>query len=118
MPLQIFNTTQQTVIALHAEKADTFSSRMKGLLNRDLLPSDEALIITQCQSIHMFFMKFPIDVIFVDRKDRVVGWVKNIKPNYLSPIYWNASYAIELNVGVIEKSNTAIGDILEIKENP
>lgn len=89
---------------------------MRGLLNRESLCPDEALIITHCQSIHMFFMKFPIDVIFVDSDDWVVGLVLDIKPFCLSPIFWNASYAIELKVGMIEKSRTSVGDKLEIKE--
>ena len=116
MSRQIFNTTKSTVIARNVEKADTFASRMKGLLDRDSLNPDEGLIITQCQSIHMLFMKFPLDAVFVDRGNKVVGLVNDIQPFSLSPIFWNSSYVVELNVGAIEKSKTALGDVLEIKE--
>ena len=111
MPVQILNKTKDSVVATHAGVADTFSSRMRGLLPRESLNPDEALLITHCQSIHMFFMKFPIDVIFVDRDDKVVGLVADIRPFCLSPIFWGASYAIELNVETIAKSKTAVGDV-------
>ena len=90
--------------------ADTAVSRLVGLLNRPSLAAGEGLVITQCRSIHMFFMRFSIDVIFVDRKDRVVGLVKNIAPFRLSPYFWNASYVIELPPGTIAASQTALGD--------
>lgn len=116
MALQILNSTRGSVVATDVEKADSFSARMKGLLNRESLSDGEALIITRCQSIHMLFMKFPIDVIFVNRENNVVGLVPDIKPFCLSLIFWNASYAVELNVGTIEKSGTRVGDRLEIRK--
>ena len=116
MPRAIFNQTRKTVIASRAEMADTISSRMRGLLNRDSLNPGEALIITHCQSIHMLFMKFSIDAIFVDRSDKVVGLAAGIAPFCFSPIFWNASYVIELNVGTIEKSQTALEDRVEIQK--
>ncbi|VAW19923.1 hypothetical protein MNBD_BACTEROID05-1229, partial [hydrothermal vent metagenome] len=87
-------------------------SRMVGLLNRQSLGEGEALIITQCNSIHMFFMRFAIDCIFVDVNDCVVGLVKNIKPWRLSAIYFKAKFVIETPVGVIEKTKSALGDTL------
>src|SRR3989338_6279649 len=63
--MRIINKTKNTVIAEQAAMADTVLSLLKGLLGRDSINPGEALIITQCRSIHMFFMKFGIDVIFV-----------------------------------------------------
>lgn len=90
--------------------------RMLGLLNRSSLTPAEALIITRCQSIHMFFMRFPIDVVFVDQNDCVVGLVQDIKPNRLSPVFFRASYVIEGAVGMIERSKTDIGDFIAISD--
>lgn len=112
--MKIFNLTRQKSIANNAFKADTFVDRAKGLLDREKINFDEALIITHCQSIHMFFMRFAIDVIFVDRKNVVVGLVENIQPFCLSPVFFNADYAIELPVGVIAESQTALGDSISI----
>jgi len=106
----INNLTRKTIISTHVEIAQNSYARMKGLLGRKDFPSGEALVITRCQSIHMFFMKFPIDVIFCDRRNKVVGLCEDIKPFYLSPIFFKASNAIELPTGAIKASQTQLGD--------
>lgn len=106
----IFNVSKNVMIANQAVIADTFLSRMIGLLKYKRLANNEALVITRCNSIHMFFMKFPIDVIFINRSNKVVGLVENIKPNRMSKIFWDASSAIELPIGAIAVSKTEIGD--------
>jgi len=88
---------------------------MIGLLNKKNILSDEALVITRCQSIHMFFMRFPIDAIFVGRDNCVVGLVENIKPFQLSRVFLKASYVVETPVGVIAKTQTGIGDKIAIE---
>ena len=111
----ILNTTKNTVIAQKGTVANTFLSRMVGLLNKKSLLLDEALIITKCQSIHMFFMRFSIDVIFVDKNNYVVGLVERIKPFRLSPIFFRSNYSIEIPEGKIVQTKTSIGDKIEIK---
>jgi len=112
----IINTTKNTVIARRGAIADTFLSRMTGLLNRKTLLPGEALIITRCQSIHMFFMRFAVDAIFVDKHHCVVGLVTGIKPFRLSPIFFRSSYVIEVPEGIIAQTKTSRGDKIEIKE--
>lgn len=71
----------------------------------------QALVIDPCTSIHMFFMRFPIDVLYLDREDRVLRAQKRIKPWRVGPLYTRgARYVIELPVGAIESSGTQIGD--------
>lgn len=115
MSVRILNKSRATVVAGHAEIADTVGSRLIGLLTRKDLPCDHALIITQCRSIHMLFMRFAIDVIFADKEYRVVGLVRNIRPFRLSPYFWRAHYAIELPPGTIDASQTGIGDSLGVE---
>jgi uncharacterized membrane protein (UPF0127 family) len=110
----IVNVTRSTSIASHVEIASNSWQRMKGLLGITNFPQGEALIITHCQSIHMFFMKFPIDVVFCDRQDKVVGLCSNIKPFSLSPIFFKASYAIELPSGSVAASKTQVGDQIKV----
>ena len=88
---------------------------MVGLMNRKSISEQEALIITHCQSIHMVFMRFSMDVLFLDKKNYVVGLVEGIRPFQFSPLFFKASYAIELAEGVIAKSQTALGDEIELK---
>jgi len=113
---RIINQTRKTVLAEQAMLADTVFSRLKGLLGRKDLGAHEALVITHCRSIHMFFMRFAIDVVFIDKTHRVVGTVKNIKPFQMSPYFFRAVAAIELPVGRIQETQTERGDILKISE--
>lgn len=113
--MKILNQSKNSCIAEDAILADSFMSRMVGLLRHDRLESGKGVIITRCNSIHMFFMRFAIDVIFIDKKDNVVGLVENILPNRLSKIYWKATRAIEVPVGVIGSSQTGLGDHVTIQ---
>ncbi len=111
--MRILNKSKNTVIAQNARVADTFGARMKGLLGRHEIPAGEALVITKCQSIHMFFMRFAIDAIFVDGQERVVGLVEDIRPFGLSPLFFKARYVIEVAPGTITKTRTELHDHLE-----
>ena len=108
--MRVLNKTQNRVIASKAVLADSFFTRAKGLLGRTSLSSDEALVITHCNSIHMFFMKFAIDAIFVDKTHHVVGLLEGIKPNQLSPVFFKSIYVVELKEGKIQESGTKLGD--------
>lgn len=114
--VSILNTTKNTVLARKGGIAGTFRSRMTGLLDRKSLLPGEALIITRCKSIHMFFMRFAIDAVFVDKDNSVVGLVERIKPFRLSPVFLRASYVIEVPLGTIVQTKTSVGDKIEIKE--
>lgn len=111
--MKILNKSKNIIIADKVCLADTFRTRMVGLLGRNELLPGEALVITRCQSIHMFFMRFAIDAIFVDGQDRVVGLAEGIKPFRLSPIFFRSRYVVELKAGTIAVSKTSPGDQLE-----
>jgi uncharacterized membrane protein (UPF0127 family) len=110
----VINLTRKCQVASKVQKAQNPWQRMKGLLGRSSFPLGEALIIPCCQSIHMFFMKFPIDVVFCDRTNAVIGLCQNIQPFGLSPIFLKASYAIELPAGTIAATKTQLGDHFQI----
>ncbi len=113
----IINTTKNAVIARKGAIADTFFPRITGLLNKQSLEKDEALVITRCRSIHMFFMRFAIDAIFVDQDNCVVGLVHNIKPFRLSRIFFRAQYVVEIPIGIIVQTETSLGDKIKIEES-
>jgi len=94
--------------------ADNLLKRMKGLLGRRDLPVGEALWIKPCMSIHMFFMKFPIDVVFLSKRNSVIATVKNIQPNRMTRLYLKAASVLELPAGIIEATLTEVGDEIEI----
>ena len=95
--------------------AETSASRRTGLLKQNSLETGNGLWIVPCESIHMFFMKFAIDVVFVDRKRRVRKLVENLRPWRIS-ICLAAHSVVELPVGVIRASATEKGDQLEFVE--
>lgn len=107
----IHNSTRSTTIATCAEEARSFLSRGRGLMMRDSFPAGSALIIDPCSSIHMFFMRFPIDVLYMDRDHKVVRVQTGIKPWRTGPLWTRgAKYVIELPTGTVEKSQTQVGD--------
>jgi uncharacterized membrane protein (UPF0127 family) len=110
--MPIINLTQKSTLAKVVETADTPFKRMQGLLGRTSMAPSEGLVITGCQSIHMMFMKFAIDVVFVDSDNKVVGLTPKIKPFRFSPIFWKSTCAIELPAGTIEATRTRVGDQL------
>jgi uncharacterized membrane protein (UPF0127 family) len=111
--LRIQNLTQNTEIASCAEVADTASARNKGLLGRSSLPDGGGLWITPCESVHTFFMKFPIDLVYIDR-NKVVKKVRNrVGPWRLSACF-SAHSILELPAGAAERSQTRCGDQIQI----
>ncbi len=93
-------------IASELKTADTLLSRTKGLLGRASLPAGEGLWIKRCNSIHTAFMKFPIDVLFVDKDMRVVSVYENLKPWRITRLHFRASSVIELPAGTLAESTT------------
>lgn len=110
--MKIINKTSSAVLAEDVVVADTPFKRMKGLLWRKEFSKGQALILEPCNSIHTFFMRFAIDVLFVDKDNRVVKVVSNIRPFRLSGIYFNAAFAIELPNGTILSTSTKENDTL------
>ena len=102
-------------LATNVKVADNIFTRMKGLLGRKELPQGEALWIKPCFSVHTFFMKFSIDVIFLDRKNLVIATIKDLKPHRLTRLYPHSFSVLELPVGTLDASNTQIGDKIDIK---
>jgi uncharacterized membrane protein (UPF0127 family) len=108
------NTTRSTVLAREVETAFTFMSRFKGLLGRSHLPEGHALILAPCRSVHMFFMRFALDVVFADREHMVVAIERGLKPWRISNTNPSAWYAIELPVGTVDRTDTQVGDSLKL----
>ncbi|MGF1678086.1 MAG: DUF192 domain-containing protein [Candidatus Methylacidiphilales bacterium] len=99
----------------HCAYSDSLFFRIKGLLGRKELQSDEGIWLKPCQQIHMFFMNFPIDVIFLDQKNKVVHLCHHIRPWYVSPLVWSARSVIECRAGLCEKWGLKTGDLLSLE---
>jgi uncharacterized protein len=115
--LQAINATRRTVLATRLALADTPKSREKGLLGRDSIPAGEGLWIVPCQAIHMFFMRFPIDLVYIDRRKRVRKVRSSIPPWRISACL-TAHSVLELPAGIVRQTGTRPGDLLEISPAP
>ena len=113
--MEVLNTTKGTLLADKAIFAETLWKRLVGLLGREGLGEGEALVIRSCSAIHTFFMRFPIDVIFLDRASRVRKVIRGMRPFRLSSLVFGAREAVELPLGVIATTHTEVGDIIEIR---
>ena len=109
-----YNATRGAAIATTVEKADTPASRSKGLLGRESLPEGEALWIVPCPMIHTFFMKFPIDVLFLDADLKVRKVIEDMRPWRLSPWVLSARSVLELQGGAL-KGAVRVGDMIEMR---
>ncbi|MDI6759106.1 MAG: DUF192 domain-containing protein, partial [Candidatus Omnitrophota bacterium] len=112
--MKIINLTKNTTLAEKAVFANNLFSRIKGLLARKEFNSPEALILKPANSVHTFFMRFPIDILFVDRKNKVIKAISNLKPFSITAIYFMSFLVIELPVGIILFTQTSKGDTLQI----
>jgi uncharacterized membrane protein (UPF0127 family) len=110
--LKVFNRTRGTALASHLELADTASKRNKGLLGRDGLAPGEGLWIIPCESVHTFFMRFAIDLVYLDRKHKVKKVRSAVGPWRISACFL-AHSVLELPAGTILSTGTRPGDILE-----
>ena len=109
------NNTRRTVLAQGAEVADTSAKRRTGLLKHSRLEPGDGLWIVPCESVHTFFMKFPIDLVYLD-KTRKVRKVRKAVPAWRLSACFSAHSILELPAGTIEESKTAVGDELEIEK--
>jgi uncharacterized protein len=112
-PRQAVNVTRGTVLAADLELAGTGESRRKGLLGRASLPTGGGLWITPCESVHTFFMRFAIDLVYLDRKLTVRKVRSSVGPWRLSACF-RAHSVLELPAGTVEATRTACGDAVEI----
>lgn len=88
--------------------------RMKGLLGKRQLESGESLLIRPCKSVHTMGMRFPIDIIFLDKNNRIIALSKHLLPNRLSLHHFKAVSVLELPAGTLTATETIIGDSIEI----
>ena len=107
-------TAAGTVIADHVEVADTIWSRFMGLMFRRELPTGHGLAIRPCNSIHMFFMRFALDVVFVDGEGRVLRILDSIRPWRASSLVRGAKAAIELPAGTAARAALGRGTVVRL----
>lgn len=117
--LQLINKSKNNLIVKNLFLANSFWSRMKGLMWKKDLTEDEGLVLVPCNSVHSMFMRFPIDLLFLSREFKVIKIIERFKPWRATPIIRDCYQIVELKAGVVSKKGVSVKDELEIiKFNP
>lgn len=112
--IRVTNVTRDTELASRGQLANTYWSRLVGLVGRTDLPAGEGLLIDPCSSVHCFFMSIPIDVLYLDKDNRVVAIDANLKPWRIGSLHRGVKRVLELPAGSAARSGTLVGDQLVV----
>ena len=119
--VRAINRTRGTTLCQHLEDAGGVGGKSRGLLGRDGLEAGHGMLFERGRYepfmwMHMFFMRFAIDIVFLDSDGTVLRISHALKPWRLSPIVFGARRALELEAGAAIRSDTRVGDtiVLEI----
>lgn len=108
MKIQSGNELKEMPLQIHPYR--TFFKRLKGLMFRRQPITDEGILLEPCNSIHMFFMFFPIDVVFLNKEYRIISLKENVQPWTVVPPLDQARSALELPAGTISKYKLKMED--------
>jgi uncharacterized protein len=103
------------IVAEEVMRAFTFFRRLKGLMFTKSLPSGCCLHIRPCRSVHTFFMKYTIDILYLDAQYNIIGVEANLKPGKLGAIFQNSVSVIELPEGTIQQNDLQIGQAVRFE---
>jgi uncharacterized protein len=112
--MPVINASKKTWLATTVRKADSFMTRLVGLLKRSTIGPEEALWLIPSKGIHTIGMKFPIDVAFLDKNSVVLSTISGLAPYRITAVRLRSHSVLELPKGTLHKSHTETGDQLEI----
>lgn len=101
------------IISSDIELASTMASRLIGLMFRKAPKNSEGLLLQPCNSIHTFFMRYSLDVVFLSKKNEVVKVIRNLRPWRMTLIYFKANKTLEMPAGKLPLEIKE-GDFLEV----
>src|SRR5579871_4492918 len=118
--LKAINQTRGAVVCARLEAAGGLAGKSRGLLGRDHLHDDAGMLfeagrLEPFMWMHMFFMRFPIDIVFLDRANRVLRISHELRPWRVSPLVWGARRALELASGAARRRGIEPGDLIAIE---
>lgn len=114
--MKVLNQSKNTTLVERLRLADSFFKRLKGLLGTDELPVGDALLIRPCNAIHMFGMRYALDIVFASRENVVLQTIRALQPGQTAKCS-QAAYVLELPCGTLDATGTEPGDGLEIGED-
>lgn len=115
--VKIINSNNDKMVGDKIKVADSFVKRFRGLMLSKELKDGEGMLIKPCNSIHMMFMKYAIDAIFLDSENRVKAIYENLKPwTGITKIHSDVKSVLELKSGSAKQSGISTGNILTVEE--
>jgi len=114
VPLAVRNLDRNTILGTRVRLATRWLDRARGLLLQPRLGEQEGMLLRPCRSVHMMGMRYPIDVAFLDAGGAVVALYPALRPGRLTGYHRTAESALELPEGVIEATQTRVGDRLAV----
>jgi uncharacterized membrane protein (UPF0127 family) len=111
----LVNERTRALVATTVELAVTRASRRRGLLGRDHLATSAAMIIAPCAAVHTAFMRFAIDLVFLDRDGRAVKMLPDVRPWRIA-VALRAYAVVEMAAGSLRQMDVAVGDRLYVAE--
>lgn len=112
MFFEVSNRSKETLLGERVEAAGSARARSRGLLGSRGWDGRDGMLLKPCRNVHTFGMRYPIDVAFLDRENRVLRAVRGLKPGRLSPLVLKARSALELPAGRLRETSTEPGDLL------
>lgn len=112
--MKLYHRATGRCLAEQVVLANTFFTRLRGLMFRRRLAPDEALWLRPCNGVHTFWMLFAIDVIFLDRDLRIVKLVENMRPFRVTRPHLASRSVIEMQARTISRAGLKAGDQLEV----
>ena len=110
----VFNKTRESFLSLSVGAADSHLARLKGLVGKFRLKSDEGIWVTPSQGVHTIGVLFAIDLIYLDSERRVIHLIESFGTFRIGPIRTNCASVLELPTRTIYSSQTQVGDELLI----
>jgi uncharacterized protein len=108
--MRVVNESRQRLVGGRIQVADSLLARMRGFLFRDPPAPGEGLFLAPCRGVHTYWMRFPLDIVLLNRNGEVVGAYPSVPPGNRTPIRASAAFALELPAGAIAASATEVGD--------
>ena len=111
-----FNRTRKEYLATELFIANTHWSRLRGLMASapGSFRAGQGLWIVPCRGVHTMAMRFPIDVIYLNKQNQVVHLAEDLRPWRFAPLRIAAASVLELPIHTIDRTQTVIGDMIDI----
>lgn len=115
--VRVVNRERGTELGDRVRVADRWWPRLRGMIGRPPPRAGEGLLITESRGVHMWWMKYPLDVAILDDEGTVVALYPELAPGTRTKLHRRGRFALELPAGALESTGTSVGDTLSWEEH-